>query len=148
MLEKPVAFYRKPFFPTKLQSRRDFSTERINVIGWTNADYLLEKQASVTSSSACFYFDCEIPISVFLNTNIVCEQYLSRRNLLWILIQSKFLLYKEKNFSIYLSVQFCCTLTSCVFLAVWGEEGSDRNVQRDLKLTKNVSSLKYDLPCP
>lgn len=54
----------------------------------------------------------------------------------------------EKNFSICSAAQFCSNLTSCEFLAVWGKEGSDRNVGRDLKLTKNVSSLKYDLPCP
>lgn len=33
MLEKPVTVYRKAFFPRQLQSRRDFSTERMQVIG-------------------------------------------------------------------------------------------------------------------
>lgn len=42
----------------------------------------------------------------------------------------------------------CSNLTSCVFHALCGEEHSDRNVQRDLKLAKNMSSLKLWLAFP
>lgn len=121
MLGKPGTFYRKPFFPRQLQSRRDFSTERMHVIGWTNADYLLEKRASVTSSSTSFHFDCEIPISVFLNTNIVCEQYLSQRNLLWILIQSKFLLFQRGTFPFTWVFSFALPWPAVCFLLYGGK---------------------------
>lgn len=81
-----------------------------------SACYLLNKcillareQASVTSTLASFKFDCEIPISVFLNANTVREQYLSQRNLLWILIQSKFLLFQRGTFPFTLVLSFALT---------------------------------------
>jgi len=71
------------------------------------------------------------------------------KNALSVVLQSWLLLFQRGSFPFVLGcLVVFFTLTRRVFLAIRGEAGSHKNVQRDMKLAKNVTSLKYDLLVP
>lgn len=119
------------FFLDNYKAEGISALRRMHVIGWTNANYLLEKHASVMSTSASFCFSCKIPISVFLNTNTVREWYLSQMNLLWILIQSKFLLFQRGTFSSTWVLSFALPWPAVCFL-LYGGKGVQTRMYKEI----------------